>query len=215
MIATLSVCSERSLGRTVEGSKPVIMLGKGSRSSSILPRMWGDTFGSRDLESPLHTTPAILTCPCQRGSTTPDLNCRHPRVTQHKRRPLCCKLWLFASPLTERSAVMSQEKYIGMDVHQSNDRGCSRGSPVALCVTPYRLHKYSRGLTVIVLRRKQAHHNVNVFVQRHQNREWRALVLGNSSTDIDNRIFGKLAEHSCWCVRVTCDPHPNIRIAIL
>ena len=114
----------------------MIMLGKGSRSSSILPRMWGDTFGSRDLESPLHTTPAILTCPCQRGSTTPDLNCRHPRVTQCKRRPLCCKLWLFASPLTERSAVMSQEKYIGMDVHQSNDLGCSRGSPCRpLCDT--------------------------------------------------------------------------------
>src|SRR6201984_2571734 len=36
-----------------------------------------------------------------------------------KRRPLCGKLWLLASPLTERSAVMNQEKYIGMDVHQA------------------------------------------------------------------------------------------------
>src|ERR1700720_1650189 len=41
------------------------------------------------------------------------------RVTQYKRRPLCCRLWLFASPPTERSGVMSQEKYIGMDVHQA------------------------------------------------------------------------------------------------
>src|SRR5260370_6493827 len=39
--------------------------------------------------------------------------------TQYKRRPVCGSLWLFASPLTERSAVMSQEKYIGMDVHQA------------------------------------------------------------------------------------------------
>src|SRR5258708_21119084 len=39
--------------------------------------------------------------------------------TQYRRRPLCGRLWLFASPLTERSAVMSQEKYIGMDVHQA------------------------------------------------------------------------------------------------
>src|SRR5258705_10001054 len=44
---------------------------------------------------------------------------RTGRVTQYKRRPLCGRLWLFASPLTERSAVMSQEKYIGMDVHQA------------------------------------------------------------------------------------------------
>src|SRR3981081_4327477 len=41
------------------------------------------------------------------------------QVTQYKRRPLCGKLWLFPSPLTERSAVMNQEKYIGMDVHQA------------------------------------------------------------------------------------------------
>jgi hypothetical protein len=39
--------------------------------------------------------------------------------TQYKRRPLCCRLWLFVSPPTERSAVMSQEKYIGMDVHRA------------------------------------------------------------------------------------------------
>src|SRR6202022_4442 len=44
---------------------------------------------------------------------------RNRRCTQYKRRPLCGRLWLFASPLTERSAVMSQEKYIGMDVHQA------------------------------------------------------------------------------------------------
>src|SRR5260370_29926064 len=52
------------------------------------------------------------------------------RVTQYKRRPLCCRLWLFVSPLTERSAVMSQEKYIGMDVHQATISGAvldSRG----------------------------------------------------------------------------------------
>src|ERR1700720_4971916 len=41
------------------------------------------------------------------------------QLTQYKRRPLCCRLWLFASPPTERSGVMSQEKYIGMDVHQA------------------------------------------------------------------------------------------------
>jgi hypothetical protein len=41
------------------------------------------------------------------------------QVTQYKRRPLCCRLWLFASPPTERSSVLSQEKYIGMDVHQA------------------------------------------------------------------------------------------------
>src|SRR5271154_3065209 len=41
------------------------------------------------------------------------------QCTQYKRRPLCCRLWLFVSPPTERSAVMSQEKYIGMDVHQA------------------------------------------------------------------------------------------------
>jgi hypothetical protein len=39
--------------------------------------------------------------------------------TQYKRRPLFGRLSLFASPLTERSAVMSQEKYIDMDVHQA------------------------------------------------------------------------------------------------
>src|SRR5260370_14699334 len=41
------------------------------------------------------------------------------QCTQYKRRPLCGRLWLFASPPTERSTVMSQEKYIGMDVHQA------------------------------------------------------------------------------------------------
>src|ERR1700679_1982157 len=41
------------------------------------------------------------------------------RCTQYKRCPLCGRLWLFALAPTERSAVMSQEKYVGMDVHRA------------------------------------------------------------------------------------------------
>src|SRR6266576_6048968 len=57
--------------------------------------------------------------------------------TQYKRRPRCCRLWLFVSPPTERSAIMSQEKYIGMDVHQATISVAvldSRGKLVMECI---------------------------------------------------------------------------------
>src|ERR1700731_123234 len=62
---------------------------------------------------------------------------RTGKFTQYKRRPLCCRLWLFAPPLTERSAVMSQEKYIGMDVHQATISVAvmdSRGKLIMECI---------------------------------------------------------------------------------
>src|ERR1700746_3380314 len=43
----------------------------------------------------------------------------NPLLTQYKRRPLCGRFGSLASAPTERSAVVNQAKYIGMDVHQA------------------------------------------------------------------------------------------------
>jgi hypothetical protein len=49
MIAPLFIYFERSPGRTVESSKPVIIRGEASHSNPILRRIWGDAFGRVNL----------------------------------------------------------------------------------------------------------------------------------------------------------------------
>src|SRR3984957_272105 len=70
-----------------------------------------------DLLKP-HVT-RLVVCDPRKNARFPFQLTHNRRFTQYKRRPLCCRLWLFVSPPTERSAVMSQDKYIGMDVHQA------------------------------------------------------------------------------------------------
>jgi hypothetical protein len=50
--------------------------------------------------------------------------------------------------------------------------------------------------------------------QCHQYRCGRALVLGNSSADKDDGIFGELPEDQFRSHRVTCDPHADVAIEI-
>src|SRR5258707_3052156 len=79
---------------------------------------------------PFSNTREIHLLACYKAAYRTRRQYMHNRqVTQYKRRPLCCRLWLFVSLPTERSAVMSQEKYIGMDVHQATISGAVTESP--------------------------------------------------------------------------------------